>query len=788
MGPVKANRKGWSLRLRVLAPIIILVVVCGTVIVSIQATVANRQVQRMVEQRGESLLGGVTGRLQERQNAEEGFARLLAQHSDVVRVVQAHDSKELASILRPFDRGFGLGQLVVMTYQGTELLHLGEHAMGDTVASLAQAARAGATQSAMVMNDRGLTIFAAAPIHYWGVVSGVMVTGSSLEAEGLSQLRTQSGMELAIYRDGRLVSASTRKQSILDALRIGDPASGGLAAINRVLGRQQLRAFSTPLPGGGTLVGVASIVDVVGGAAERSLMGLLTTLGLMLITLLVGLAMSRDIGRPIEAMVTATRDMVRGNYGRRLAGTPIKELNEMAGAVNHLAQQVETQMGELIYQAYHDPLTGLPNRTLFMRRLKQAMGRTDMPPNSLAVLVLDLDDFKVLNDTLGHVSGDKLLVEFAGRLERALRAGDLAARLGGDEFTLLLEGLHSSEDAIAVARRIADDLQKPFTVSSREVFVTASIGIACGSPGSDEPDALLVGADIASYSVKSAGKGNWALYERSMNTAAAQRIQMETDLRMAVERQEFSLVFQPVVQLDSRRITELEALVRWQHPERGLVMPSEFIPFAEESGLIIPIGRWVIREACRKVRSWQEAFPTDPPLKISVNLSARQLRDPALVTEVRAALTDSGLDPATLKVEITETIMVQDADRSVQTVRLIKDLGVVVAIDDFGQGYSALSYLTRFPIDVLKIDRAFVDKLGTDPQETAIVGTIIHLAKTLNLRVTGEGIETGEQFRHLRELGCDQGQGFFFARPMAGDAVGALLAHQALTGPAPAHR
>jgi len=368
-------------------------------------------------------------------------------------------------------------------------------------------------------------------------------------------------------------------------------------------------------------------------------------------------------------------------------------------------------------------------------------------------------------------------------LRGCIRSGDTAARLGGDEFILLLEDVSATGEATDVADRIAELLRTPISVGDREVIVTASIGIAVNTPGHDRTESVLRNADLALYRAKAAGKARWALFEASMERDAVERLELETDLRQGLERNEFRLVYQPILSLANGQIVEVEALVRWQHPTRGQVSPARFIPIAEESGLIEPLGLWVLEEACRQAFVWRRLVPPDRPLVMSVNLSSRQFQDPMLVDQIRRILRETGLDPHALKLEITESVLMRDAESTTARMHALTDIGVRFAIDDFGTGYSSLSYLKRFPVDTLKIDRSFVEGLGADSQALAIVQGIVALAKALNLSVTGEGVETPAQHTQLRELGCDRGQGYLYARPLAAADLVGLLAQ---TFPRPA--
>lgn len=458
--------------------------------------------------------------------------------------------------------------------------------------------------------------------------------------------------------------------------------------------------------------------------------------------------------------------------------TPIVEGDKILGAVVTFKDITERKALEkkLQYQAFHDPLTDLPNRALFMDRLGHALARAGQQASEVAVLFTDLDNFKVINDSLGHKAGDQLLVAVAERLKACLRPVDTVARLGGDEFTLLLEGVTGVSDAARVAERIAQELRAPFALEAQEVFATTSTGIAVSSSAQGQPTDLLRHADLAMYRAKSKGKACYEVFEPSMSIDALERLELETELRRALGREEFRVYYQPEILLESGDIVGMEALVRWEHPEHGLLLPQEFLPIAEESNLIMPIGQWVLREACKQLRTWQEQYPNIAPLVMSVNLSTREFFQPSLIAEI---LRETGVDPRTLQLEITEGAVAYDnAQNANNTLWNLKTLGVQLAIDDFGMGYSSLSYLKRFPVDLLKIDRSFVRELGKDLKDTKIVAAIIHLARALDLKVIAEGVETAEQVEQLRKMECDMVQGSYFSKPLPSGAVSDLLQQQ----------
>ncbi|MEO5904396.1 MAG: EAL domain-containing protein [Gemmatimonadaceae bacterium] len=440
-----------------------------------------------------------------------------------------------------------------------------------------------------------------------------------------------------------------------------------------------------------------------------------------------------------------------------------------------LSQKTQTQE-HLLHSTLHDALTGLPNRSLFTDRLRHAMRRAARHPDDLfAVLFLDLDRFKDVNDNLGHFAGDELLRAVARRLEACLRPGDTVARLSGDEFAILLESITEASDAGRVAERIEEALSFPVNLAGAEVVTSASMGIVTSSMAHDQPEQLLRSADMAMYRAKAAGRARYEMFDRTMHTDALERLQLETDLRRAVELGEFCLHYQPLVSLRSGRITGLEALVRWNHPTRGLVHPGDFIPIAEETGLIVPMGRWVLDEACRQMKEWHQSHPRAEALSIGVNLSVKQFSQPDMVDQIASALASSGIDARSLRIEITESAIIDKGKTSGAILQRIRDLGVQIYLDDFGTGYSSLSYLHGLPIDAIKIDRAFVSNMDTDEKNLRLVRTILTLAEIVGVRAEAEGISTAEQLRELRSLSCEQGQGYLFSAPITKEAVSEVL-------------
>ncbi|MGE0593081.1 MAG: putative bifunctional diguanylate cyclase/phosphodiesterase [Vicinamibacterales bacterium] len=421
---------------------------------------------------------------------------------------------------------------------------------------------------------------------------------------------------------------------------------------------------------------------------------------------------------------------------------------------------------QLVHQAFHDPLTGLANRALFQDRVHHALTRRRAAVDALGVLFVDLDHFKTVNDSLGHAVGDGLLRAAASRLASCLRDFDTVARLGGDEFAVLIDDPEGGESIASVAERIASAFQEPFALDEREVMASASIGVALAEPGDTAAD-LLRNADLAMYLAKGRGRGQSAIFEPEMHEAMLTRLELQADLRHALERGELTVHYQPIHALDTQRLIGVEALLRWQHPTRGPISPAVFVPIAEDTGLIVGIGRWVLQQACLDLRQWQNDLGPQAPERVSVNVSGRQLPDPQLFDLVQAALAVADLPPSALVLELTESILMKHTDQTLSVMHRLRALGVRIAIDDFGTGYSSLSYLQRLPVDILKIDRAFVERLETDASASALVRAIVGLGHSLSLHTVAEGIETARQAQLLRALGCEQGQGYLFGKPMS---------------------
>jgi diguanylate cyclase len=450
-----------------------------------------------------------------------------------------------------------------------------------------------------------------------------------------------------------------------------------------------------------------------------------------------------------------------------------RQIQTLEDVIETRTRGLEAANRQLRHLASHDALTGLPNRLLLDDRLAQSVAHADRDGQSFGLAMFDLDRFKMVNDSLGHRAGDELLKEVARRLNSVARSTDTVARVGGDEFVMLLDRIGQSETAEQIARRAVEVLQLPINLGGIDIRTSASIGIALYPQDAKSVDALLANADAAMYCAKQRGRNNIQHFTQGMNSVTQERVKLESDLRAALELQQFELHYQPKVDTHTGAIRGAEALVRWRHPERGLVFPGEFIPMAEDCGLIESIGEWVVREACREARRWQHG--SSQPMRVAVNLSAFQFRHGSLVNMIRDALREAGLDPRCLEVEITETALMSDPEESVGILEQISRMGVVVSVDDFGTGYSSMSYLRRFPIDKLKIDRGFIRELLSCPDDLSIVTAIISLAHSLHLKVVAEGVETPEQRELLKNLGCDQYQGYCFSPAVPGAEFAALL-------------
>ena len=498
------------------------------------------------------------------------------------------------------------------------------------------------------------------------------------------------------------------------------------------------------------------------------------------------------ISKPIQVKEVLVR--VKNQISLQLANAKITELNqnleqkvyqrtiELKAAVCKLRREVDERQRiqqQLVYDALHDSLTGLPNRTLLSKKIEFTIAYAQQNPDYLyGLLFIDLDRFKAINDSLGHAVGDRLLISVSKLLQKCVRENDIVARLGGDEFIILLDGIGSLSDATQIGERILQKLRSPFRLKGQNIFTSASIGIVFGSNEYNDALDLMRDADIAMYQAKDRGKARYTVFDRAMYDEAIRLVEVENSLRMALERREFIMHYQPIISLDNSELAGFEALIRWHHPQKGFVPPSEFIPIAEDTGLILDIGEWLLRESCLQLQLWREQFASIPQvksLKMSINLASLQLQESNFITKLDRILEETGLDGNSLRLEITEGVLIEPEGNVQNTLKQIKDKNIKLSIDDFGTGYSSLSYLRRFPIDNLKIDRSFIQQMNHDFENFEIVRLIITLAKTLGMDTISEGVETPQQLEQLKYLGCQFAQGYLFSKPLAPLAVESML-------------
>jgi diguanylate cyclase (GGDEF)-like protein len=527
-----------------------------------------------------------------------------------------------------------------------------------------------------------------------------------------------------------------------------------------------------------TYVVGAAVAGALASGIERAGMSVLfVTTPIILIVYLTYQKYLNEIKSTSAQAEQAERDRAEAERARaEQAERHVEELSRHIAEQERISVQLQESKDHFRRAAFHDALTNLPNRALLAENLKFVIERAKQHEDyQFAVLFLDLDRFKNVNDSLGHSIGDQLLITMARRLESCIREVDMVARLGGDEFAILLDGIPNQAEATNMARRIQEKLQSPFNLSGHEVFTTTSIGIAVSSTGYDDPENMLRDADTAMYRAKAQGKACYEVFDKGMHTHAVYVLQMENDLRRAIEREELRVYYQPIVALENGQLAGFEALIRWQHPERGFINPSDFIPLAEDTGLIVPLGLWILKRACQQLCQWQWQSPANRSLFMSVNLSGKQVAQPDLVENIRDILDETHVDAKHLKLEITESAVMENAEMAARLLKRLKALGVQLSIDDFGTGYSSLSYLHRFPVNTLKIDRSFVGRIGEAAENIEIVRTVISLAENMGMEVVAEGIETLSQLAQLRKLKCQYGQGYLFSRPVDAQSVSSWI-------------
>jgi diguanylate cyclase (GGDEF)-like protein len=768
------NSQPKRLKTHLIVPIVFVLVFGFLNIREIEENAEKQQIKISLEQEGIHLSAQIEQRLQEKQKAKEDFARLLATREDVISLVARSDRSGLEKLLKPWLGKLGLDSIAIESNQRQKLLTIGE-INEDGRKNLIILAFKGWTQSIQKIDDRGLNFLVVTPIAKNGKIIAVLSLETNLNGSELKPNKIPNDVELALFDRGKLMTTTTSQKELLGFLLRSTLLPDRIDVFNKKLRKYNFYATLKPLNRENSLLILIPSHALFQIYDRREAIESIGSFITILLVAIAGWFLSRKIAKPLEEMVTATKEMVLGNYQKKVPASNIQELDDLANVINHLASQLNDRFANLNHQAFHDTLTALPNRAFFQECLQQAWHRARRSNNPIAVLFIDLDGFKAVNDSLGHQIGDLLLVSVSRRLHQCLRSGDVLARLGGDEFTILLENINDVDCANKIADRISQQLRNLFYLEGHEVSISASIGIACGIPKEGHPEDFLNNSDVAMYRAKKSGKAHYQIFDSNMKSQLQKQILLETELRQAIEREEFKIYYQPVMQLATDRITEVEALIRWQHPQRGLVFPADFLPLAEQTGLILPLGQWILEKACQETQLWRSQNISNEPLVLNVNLSIQQLHQPKLEQKIARILQNTGINPNCLKLEIAETTMLEKTEANLSKLQKLKDLGIKLAIDDFGKGFSMLNSFKTLPIDNLKIDRILINDLGQNVKNTALVNAIIVFAKALNLTITAEGLETAQQLVQLQAFGCDCAQGYYITQPLTYDAMSNFL-------------
>jgi diguanylate cyclase (GGDEF)-like protein len=803
---VPAARIAWHARLeaRVALGVSALVALSlGAILFATTRVVTNRSLRRASEDL-DIARGAFDQSLLNKADSVAALTRLVTElpvfRAHLVDARLSSDAETIGVMVDGYRRQLNAQFAIVTDASGTWLASPGwpEGAPRPSVAASIRGAQSGRPDRAIASVRDEVYLVVSEPARFANEVLGTMTVGYVLDDAVALELAKATHCQVNLVSSGSLRASSLPDplRGLLAAVVAGrDGALAQPDASSRLhtLGKTQFVGGTFPLFPGEATPSDAHLVLLQDWNPTQQFVDqlrrqFLAAAGVVFACALVaGYFFSRRMSQPLKAIAAAAGDIAAGNLTRQLPVQGSAEASSMAVAFNEMSASLRAAHERLVHDAIHDHLTELPNRTLFIERLDRAISRRARHPDYLfAVLFVDLDRFKTVNDSLGHPAGDRLLIEIARRLDDTLRREDMVARseatrqhdadatlarLGGDEFTILVEDIGDPSDAVRVAERILATVARPVQLDGQEVFATASIGIAVSGPTHRSGEDVVRDADLAMYRAKASGGDQCAICDATMHHRAVERLRLESDLRHAVERQEFVVHYQPIVAFRDRRVVGFEALVRWQHPERGLLLPAAFLEVAEETSLITRIDEWVLREACGHARQWQDLFPDDSPPSVSVNISGLGFGRPDLAGQVAKTLADTGLDPRRLRIEITEGVAMADAERTRTTLMELRALGMCVSLDDFGTGYSSLSYLQRLPVDTLKIDRSFVHGLDDGDECREIIQTIVNLARTLRLDVVAEGAETAEQVRHLEALECRCGQGYFFHRPMPFEEV-----------------
>lgn len=643
----------------------------------------------------------------------------------------------------------------------------------------------------MLSRTRKLYLAVATPARFADEILGTLTVGYQVTDQLASDLARIAHCEVVVIVDDALAASSLRVPGSDETAKLVAEASTSDVGLRDGLyriGEREFVAGAFPLQQNAAGAGVGRLILLTDWEPTQQFVDRLRTRFLaggfaaFALALGVGLSFSRSVSRPLSDIAVAASKIAEGDLNLQLPLRGSAEAITVAQAFNDMGARLSIARERLEHDAIHDALTELPNRVLFMERLDRAMARRAQHPDYIfAVLFLDVDRFKHVNDSLGHSLGDRLLVAFAERLATAVRRSDIVvraaqlpstepepntlARFGGDEFVILLDDIREPIDAVRIAERVQNEWTLAFRLGEQEVFATASIGVAVSSPAHRSGEDVVRDADLAMYRAKSTGGGAYVMFDDTMHDAAVERLRLETELRRAVTRQEFSLWYQPIVSLADHEVKGYEALIRWRHPERGLLTPASFLDVAEQIGLMAIIDEWALGEACRQGRVWQLASPDQEPPTMSVNLSSKAFGSASLVSLVAGVLARTQFPAHALRIEVTEGVAMANPAKATEILGQLRALGVRVSLDDFGTGYCSLSYLQQFPVDTLKIDKSFVARIGANGNDAEIVKLIVALARTLGLEVVAEGTETQAQVDYLVELGCGYGQGYLFARP-----------------------